>query len=185
MQHRFNFFLITPFFLFLNASHTNALSFKHKHAHGPIFPLSISALDSSVHLKDFTRANLDNFWLYPWFKYAYRDYNPAQPTVDSLATLKDHITMVVFGGSWCGDTRDLLPKFYKTVETAQIPTYKVTLIGVDRHKHSHDGRSRKYRIKRVPTFILFYDGKEIGRVVETVNHSIGSDMLNVYHKAGY
>ena len=183
MIGKFNVSLISTFILLSVASHTNALSFKHKNI--SIQAFSQSGRDSNVHLKDFTRANLDSFWLFPWFKYAYRDYNPNGRMVDSLSFLKDHISIIVFGGSWCGDTKDLLPKFYKTVEKAKIPADRITLIGVDRHKHSHDGRSLKYRIKRVPTFILFYDGKEIGRVVESVHASIESDMLSIYHKAGY
>ncbi len=141
--------------------------------------------DSNVHLKDFVRSNLDNFKIYPWFEYAYRDYVPDAQKVDSLVLLKDHISIIVFGGSWCGDTHELLPKFYKAVEIAKIAPSRITLVGVDRRKHSHDGRCWKYRIKRVPTFVLFYDGKEIGRVVESVQINIESDILNQYHKAGY
>ena len=183
MRYRIDRFLLSMLFLLLVSIHPKALCFKFEMA--PSLVSFSSGRDSNVHLKDFTRANLDSFWLYPWFKYAYRDYKPNSRTVDSLSLLKDHISIIVFGGSWCGDTKDLLPRFYKTVENAKIPADKITLIGVDRHKHSRDGRSWKYRIRRVPTFILFYDGKEIGRVVEHVNRSIEADMLNIYHKAGY
>ncbi len=147
--------------------------------------INSSGKDSDIHLKDFVRPNLDNFKLYPWFSDAYKDYQPDAHVIDSLSMLKDHISIIVFGGSWCSDTHDLLPRFYKTVERAKIPADKITLIGVDRRKHSHDGRSFKYRIKRVPTFIFFYDGKQIGRVVESVQKNIETDMLNQYHKAGY
>jgi thiol-disulfide isomerase/thioredoxin len=136
--------------------------------------------DSEVHLFDFTRANLNDSKKYPWFKHAYDDYQPKTMILDSLKTIKEQIHVIVFGGSWCSDTKELLPEFYKTIELAGIPANKITLVGVDRDKSSHDRRSKRYNISRVPTFILFYKGKEIGRIVESVNQSIEGDMLKVY-----
>jgi thiol-disulfide isomerase/thioredoxin len=183
MRSKFNVLLIVTTLLLSYSTDAGTLQFKYEIA--PVSVFSQSGRDSAVRLKDFTRPNLDSYKLFPWFKNAYRDYNPRIRSTDSLSLFKDHISIVVFGGSWCGDTKDLLPKFYKTVENAKIPPDRITLIGVDRHKHSRDGRSRKYRIKRVPTFILFYDGKEIGRIVESVNQSIEADMLNIYNKTGH
>ena len=183
MLHNINLFITAAILLLPYSSHATTLGCNDK-----IIRVSVvlpTGRDSNVHLKDFTRINLDDSKIYPWFKQPYQDYNPDSHALDSLNLLKNHVRIVVFGGSWCSDTKSLLPKFYKTVEMAKIPAENIILIGVDPYKHSRDGRSWQHRIKRVPTFILYYDGKEIGRVVESVNRSIETDMLNVYHKAGY
>src|SRR5450759_3111650 len=79
---------------------------------------------------------------------------------------------IVIGGTWCGDTKRELPKFFKTVSLSHIPESNIELYGVDRSKKSNDGLTEKYGITRVPTFILFSDGKEIGRIVESTNHGM-------------
>ena len=80
---------------------------------------------------------------------------------------KNKFKVIVFGGTWCEDTQNLLPLFYKLVEKSKYPQRKITLVGVDRNKQSGDGLSDKYKITNVPTFIVLKnDGTEAGRVVE-------------------
>ena len=69
-------------------------------------------------------------------------------------------------------------------ELAGIPSGKITLVGVDKKKRSWDGRVRYYHIFKVPSFILYYDGKESGRIIESVQTSIEADMVKVYCDAG-
>jgi thiol-disulfide isomerase/thioredoxin len=74
--------------------------------------------------------------------------------------------MVVFGGTWCEDTQNLLPKFYQLVNASGYPQSKISLIAVDRKKQTINDLSKIYNISNVPTFIVLKDGKEVGRVVE-------------------
>ncbi len=78
----------------------------------------------------------------------------------------DNFTMMVFAGTWCEDSRNLLPVFYRLVDKSGYPDSKITLIGVDRAKTAPKNLHTKYNITNVPTFIVFRKGKEIGRVVE-------------------
>jgi len=136
--------------------------------------------DSDVHLAKFKRVNLNNEKIYPWFNKGYNSYRPDPLIIDSLMKIKQQIRIIVFGGSWCSDTKDLLPAFYKTAEGAGISAKSIRLIGVDRQKDSHDAKSKRYHITNVPTFVFFYKGKEIGRIVESVNQSIEKDMMAIY-----
>jgi thiol-disulfide isomerase/thioredoxin len=75
--------------------------------------------------------------------------------------------MIVFGGTWCEDTQNLLPMFYKLINQSNYPEKRITLVGVDRQKQSGNDLSAKYNIKNVPAFIVLKnDGTEVGRVVE-------------------
>jgi len=136
--------------------------------------------DSEVHLKDFTRLELDNQSKYPWFKAGYDSYKPELPILDSLRYYSKLAKIIAFGGSWCSDTKKLLPAFYKVVEAVGIPSENIILIGVSRRKKSEGRESKHYHIKKVPTFILFFNGKELGRVIEKVDKSIEFDMLKIY-----
>jgi len=102
-------------------------------------------------------------WFPTNYKYALANTN----AVDIFKKNKVKFKMMVFGGTWCEDTQNLLPLFYKLVEQSKYPKRKITLVGVDREKKSGNELSDKYKITNVPTFIVLNnEGIEIGRVVE-------------------
>ena len=74
--------------------------------------------------------------------------------------------MIVFGGTWCDDTQNLLPVFYRLVDKSGYPDSSITLIGVDRPKTTLYNLHNAFHLTDVPTFIVMKDGKEVGRVVE-------------------
>jgi len=103
---------------------------------------------------------------YTWFKQNQQGYTPEANAVRSISSQKDSINIVVFGGTWCGDTRTLLPRFYSLADAAGFSDNRITLIGVDRSKKTVQHLTDVFNVTRVPTFIVMKNGKEIGRVVE-------------------
>jgi thiol-disulfide isomerase/thioredoxin len=102
-----------------------------------------------------------------WFSTNYNYAQPAKSAVTAFASTKNNFKMIVFGGTWCEDTQNLLPMFYKLVAASKYPEKRITLVGVDRQKQSGNELSAKYNIKNVPCFIVLKnDGTEVGRVVE-------------------
>ena len=112
------------------------------------------------------RSLLENDTTYKWFgenmKYGTADAS----AVEAFRNNAKNFSMIVFGGTWCGDTKNLLPVFYRLVDKSGYPQKKITLIGVDRAKTAPADLHKKYNITNVPTFIVIRNGKEIGRVVE-------------------
>ena len=74
--------------------------------------------------------------------------------------------LIVFGGTWCGDTKYILPKFFALTDAAAFSQDHITLIGVDRNKKTISHLAEALGVINVPTIIVMKDGKEIGRVVE-------------------
>lgn len=103
---------------------------------------------------------------YGWYAQNLKSFSPNADVVKQYASNKDGISLVVFGGTWCGDTQALLPKFFATTDAAGINDNQVTLIGVDRSKKSLFNLTEAFGITNVPTFIVMKNGKEVGRVVE-------------------
>lgn len=101
-----------------------------------------------------------------WFVSGQKEFKPNADVVKQYASNKDSINFVVFGGTWCGDTKHLLPGFLATADAAGIPANHITLIGVDHDKKTLFNLSETFNIINVPTFIAMKNGKEIGRVVE-------------------
>lgn len=76
------------------------------------------------------------------------------------------ISLLVFCGTWCHDSQNLLPKFYKLIDKAGFPESKIVLVAVDKSKIAVQNLHVKYQLKTVPTFIVLVNGKEVGRVEE-------------------
>ena len=76
------------------------------------------------------------------------------------------ITLLVFFGTWCHDSHNLLPKFYRLMDKAGFPESKIVLVAVDTRKIAVQQLHEKFHLKTVPTFIVLVNGKEVGRVEE-------------------
>lgn len=112
------------------------------------------------------RSIVENDTAFRWFR---DNMQWAQTDANAIAAFsknKDKFSMIVFGGTWCHDTQNLWPAFYKLIDKSGYPENKITLIGVKRDKTTIEDLHTKWHITNVPTFIVMHDGKEIGRVVE-------------------
>jgi thiol-disulfide isomerase/thioredoxin len=101
-----------------------------------------------------------------WFAENQKGYTPDQNALQLLRANRDSINIVAFGGTWCGDTKYILPKFFALTDAAGLSPDRVTLLGVDRSKKTIQHLSEAFGITNVPTLIIMKNGKEVGRVVE-------------------
>lgn len=128
----------------------------------------------------YSRDILNDTTKYDWFALEYKWYNTNAAATDRLNQyLTPNHEFLVFGGTWCGDTKNLLPKFYKILDTLAAQP-KVTLVLVDMNKQSGTDLEEQYKIEYVPTFIILKDGKEVGRVVEsTKSPNLETDLAEI------
>jgi thiol-disulfide isomerase/thioredoxin len=103
---------------------------------------------------------------FAWFAENQKSYRPNAAALQALKDNKDALRFLVFGGTWCGDTKFVLPKFYSLVDAAGVAPDHITLLGVDRSKKTIQNLSEAFNVTNVPTIIVLKDGKEIGRVIE-------------------
>ena len=96
-----------------------------------------------------------------------RKYGSADAgAVKIFSQQKDLFTVLIFGGTWCHDSQNILPVFYRLVDKSGFPDNRITLVGVDRQKTAPHNWHTTWNITMVPTFIILQNGKEMGRVVE-------------------
>ncbi|MDB5205508.1 MAG: thioredoxin family protein [Flavisolibacter sp.] len=103
---------------------------------------------------------------FAWYAQNAKGYSPAADVMQQYTANKDSVNLIIFAGTWCGDTKNLLPKFFTTTDAAGFPESRITLIGVDRSKKTLYNLTEAFGVTNVPTFIVMKNGKEIGRVVE-------------------
>ena len=130
------------------------------------YQISYDAKNRKVLRGLISRADIENDTAFSWFK---KNYNLGRPDANAVAAFKQHANnfqMLIFAGTWCPDTQNLLPQFYRLADAAGYADSSITLIGVDNNKTTLDNLHKTFHLVDVPTFIILKDGKEVGRVVE-------------------
>jgi len=112
-----------------------------------------------------------------YFKKEYNAYNPNDTVCDYLQNKLDSINIIIVLGTWCHDSQEQVPRYYKTLDQIQIDPERITLIGVDRDKKGGEVDVSDMDIQLVPTFIFYKKDKELGRIVETPMTTLEEDMM--------
>jgi len=112
-----------------------------------------------------SRDMLEGDTAFKWFHENQSGYTPNTEEAAVIKTKSPQVQFLVFGGTWCDNTKYILPKFFSLLDAASFPRDQVTLIGVDRDKKTVNHLSEEMHITSIPTFIVMKDGQEVGRVV--------------------
>lgn len=129
-----------------------------------------------------------------WFEKGYNDYSPAKSVLERLAAPAmqkevSGMTIQIFLGTWCGDSKREVPRLLKVLHKAGIPDSRIELICVGNtdslYKQSPTHEERGRDIFRVPTAIFVQNGKEQARIVEFPAESLERDVLTIASRANY
>jgi len=135
-----------------------------------------SATGSLVFDGALTFADLNLEKTFVWLQSGMDGYTPDDKYVPFLAErLKDY-KIVIFLGTWCDDSHYWIPKLFKLLNVIGYPQDRMTMYGVDRQKTTKSGAQIEYKVKFVPTIILMKDGKESGRITESVMNGLEEDL---------
>ncbi|MCK9280917.1 MAG: thioredoxin family protein [Melioribacteraceae bacterium] len=110
-----------------------------------------------------------------WYDPEYEFYDVDSTNLPAPISLQGVTFKIVFG-SWCGDSKREVPRFIKMLETMNYDISQIELYAVDREKISPDGELEKLNVELVPTFFVFRNGEEIGRIVESPKKSLEEDL---------
>lgn len=114
-----------------------------------------------------------------WFDESYNSCQPDFEILDKLEGKLDDISITIVMGTWCSDSREQVPSFYKILDEINYPSEKVKLICVDRKKKGLSNEADDLNIELVPTIIFYRNGEEIGRIIETPQESLEKDLLGI------
>jgi thiol-disulfide isomerase/thioredoxin len=128
----------------------------------------------------FTKSRLTSSPHSEWFIKGYDSYNPDNDVINQLNAIpKDILTIKIVLGTWCPDSRREVPRFMRIIDLWQYPAEKITFIGVDNAKLSPVGEYESLNIERVPTFIIYKNNIEAGRIIENPKTSLEQDIVNI------
>ncbi len=124
-----------------------------------------------------------------WFDKSYDAYTVDTPAAKQLQHGLQNRSMEIFLGSWCGDSKREVPRMLKVLQEAGMDTTNISLVFVDNslqtYKQSPQHEEKNRNIHRVPTFIIYDGGKELGRIVESPVVSLEKDMLAILGHQSY
>lgn len=120
---------------------------------------------------------------FSWFQKNYDEYLINDKVISKVKDSLKNYKIKVFYGSWCGDSKRELPKFYKVIDQVGFDKSKLEVIAVDKkpeaYKVSPTGEEKGLNVHRVPTFILYKKDKEVGRIVEYPKQDFERDILAI------
>jgi hypothetical protein len=111
----------------------------------------------------------------------YKIYQPDKGIINQLKSKKEGIDILIVLGTWCSDSQEQVPKFFKILDKIHFDKKNLELICVDRDKKAGDVETGIYNIQKIPTFIIYKKGREIGRIVESPYTSLEKDLLMFFN----
>ncbi|MGB5377245.1 thioredoxin family protein [Muriicola sp.] len=118
-----------------------------------------------------------------WFQSGYKAASITQEEREKLEVLLPNVQILVFLGTWCGDSKREVPAFLKILDASGFPSDQLKIISLDRakerYKQSPGGEEWGLNIIRVPTFIFLRNGREMNRIVEKPKRTLVQDMLTI------
>lgn len=113
---------------------------------------------------------------FKWFNRGVAAYEPDEAAIKYLRQHLRSYEIVTLIGTWCSDSHALVPKLYKVLKRADYPMKLHILYALDIEKKGPFKEEEKYKIQHVPTIILYKNGEEAGRIVETVSETIEAEL---------
>lgn len=125
-----------------------------------------------------------------WYDTTYQHYQPDEAAIEQLKQQPlANLSVEVFLGTWCGDSRREVPRLVKVMQLAGFDTSQLKLIFVDRiaeaYKQSPQHEERGKFVHHVPAIIICKKGKELNRIVESPIISLEKDLLAIITGAPY
>ncbi len=104
-------------------------------------------------------------------------YQPHPEAVETLRRIGQPVLIEAYFGSWCSDSKAHVPALFKILEMADNPLLQVSFAAIPRDKAARarfipEGRD----VDKLPTFLVFLNSREIGRIIETPARSMEEDL---------
>jgi hypothetical protein len=126
------------------------------------------ALLVSSHQSQAGAMTIDELWeTAPVWRAIADVYEPDGAIVERLRAIDAPVTLQVVLATWCGDSRQHVPRLLKAITRAANPNITVELTGIGPEFVTPMAVVSGQNITNVPTVIVRRDDRELGRYVET------------------
>ncbi|WP_291961633.1 thioredoxin family protein [Maribacter sp.] len=124
-----------------------------------------------------------------WYDQNFKKYEVDQNKIEVFKEKLASYQILVFMGTWCGDSKREVPRFLKILKSANYPIENLKIVALDKRKESYkkspQGEEWGLNIRRVPTFIFYKNGREANRIIETPVITLEDDLLKIVLQQEY
>jgi Thioredoxin len=113
-----------------------------------------------------------------WYKDNYALYKPSEKLIHEIDSLGAGDSVMVVFGSWCSDSHMWVPMFLSITDNTVLAK-RIGFIATPRSSGWREQLTPGLGVEKVPTFIFYHDGKEIGRIVEEPRGDIGRNIVEI------
>jgi len=119
------------------------------------------------------------FHEFPEYELEKSAYAPEDSMLIKLDAIDKEFEVLIFMGTYCPDCKREVPRFLKIHDLLTHTKFAYRMYGLNRKQDDTSGMREKYAIEYIPTFIIYVEGKEIGRIIESPIVSIESDLYEI------
>jgi tetratricopeptide (TPR) repeat protein len=116
-----------------------------------------------------------------WYHKSIENYTPQ--TDERVNLGMEGVDVLIYLGTWCGDSKNWVPKFIKKWESMNLSLDRLKMVAVHNqdevYKQAPDRSEVEHNLHRVPTFVFSRNGKEIGKIVESPVNSLDTDIAQI------
>lgn len=114
-----------------------------------------------------------------WYKSNYQQYKVDTKTLNIDKGLLQKLKIRVFMGSWCGDSKREVPRFFKIAQQLGLGSEQIEMIALRRNRKSPTKEQVGQNIHHVPTFVIYNGNTELGRIIENPVNSLEKDLVQI------
>ncbi len=116
----------------------------------------------------------------PMWKQIYEEYQFDPGIIEVLSSKISKVGSInIYFAFWCGDSENNVPPFQRILDEIGDTGIKVNYYVVQRKKPGEKYYFENLKVERIPTFVFFKDGKEIGRIIENPKVTLEEDFLEI------
>jgi thiol-disulfide isomerase/thioredoxin len=138
-----------------------------------------TTIDQEVLIDYCDRTGLESGEFGAYYALEYEDYIVNDSLVKLISNKINKFDITIVFGSWCSDSEQQVPHFYKILDQAGYDDSQLKIIAVNRQKKADEVHIEDLQIELVPTFIIYQKDKEIGRIVETPVEILEEDLWQI------
>lgn len=143
----------------------------------PLFASIPDSAEQKFLIGYISKAQITQDTVFGWYAKHAKYVKPRKEHVEIVKERAYDFQILMFTGTWCHDSQQILPKYFSLLEAAEFPDHQMIIIGVDRQKVSPGNLQRIFKVVNIPTFIVLQHGVEVGRIVEYGNTGLPENEL--------
>jgi len=148
----------------------------------PFVVLKAQTTDKNYPTGKINRSVFFNYTNKATYEPEYESYKPNADAIKFIKSKKGKFQLKMVMGFWCDDSKKYVPQVIKVLDEAKWDTDdndQLKIFGVDENKEAGFEGYKSLNITKVPTVIVYFNDREIGRIEELPKVSIEEDLVKI------